>query len=98
MAQRLVDVGKRVSVGDHLGIEGNTGYSFGNHCHFEVRNGRNEAIDPAVYLGAKNAVGTYGIDYREEAKERFGLSEDTMKYMDRYKYSADLYRKLYESK
>ena len=98
MAQRLVDVGKRVSVGDHLGVEGNTGYSFGNHCHFEVRNGANVSVNPAPYLGIENAIGVYGIDYREEAKARFGLSEDTMKYMDRYKYAADLYRKLYESK
>ena len=97
MAQRLVDVGRRVAVGDHLGVEGNTGYSFGNHCHFEVRNGANVSVNPAPYLGIENAIGVYGIDYREEAKARFGLSEDTMKYMDRYKYSADLYRKLYES-
>ena len=97
MAQRLIEAGKRVRAGDHLGIEGNTGYSFGNHCHFEVRNGSNAAINPAQFIGAKNAAGVYGIDYREEAKERFGLSEDTMKYMDRYKYAADLYRKLYEA-
>lgn len=96
LAQRLVDVGKRVEAGDHLGVEGNTGRSFGNHCHFEVRNGSNVSIDPSGFLGAENAVGIYGIDYREEAKERFGLSEDTMKYLDRYKYAADLYRKLYE--
>lgn len=94
MAQRLVEVGRRVVAGDHLGIEGNTGLSFGSHCHFEVRNGANVAVDPSGFIGAENKVGTYGVDYREAAKVRFGFSEDTMKYLDRYKYAADLYRKL----
>lgn len=98
MAQRLVEYGKRVKAGDHLGIEGNTGYSFGVHCHFEVRNGANKVLDPSPFLRIKNAAGVYGVDYREEAKNRFNLSEDTMKYMDRYKYADDLYRKLVEGK
>lgn len=97
MAQRLVDAGRRVKVGDHLGVEGNTGLSFGNHCHFEVRSGANVSLNPAPFLGIDNAVGTYGVDYRAETKERFGLSEDTMRYLDRYKYAADLYRKLFEN-
>ena len=58
MAQRLVSAGQTVKAGDALGIEGNTGYSFGNHCHFEVRIA-NTAIDPTPYLGIENAVGVY---------------------------------------
>ena len=54
------------------------------------------AVDPSGFIGAENKVGTYGIDFRDEAKKRFGLSEDTMRYLDRYKYAADLYRKLWE--
>lgn len=95
--KRLVSVGKRVKVGDHLGIEGNTGYSFGSHCHFEVRDSAGNSIDPAPFLGIPNAAGTYGTDYRTEAAERFGLSGDTMKYLDKYKYAADLYRKLVDA-
>jgi murein DD-endopeptidase MepM/ murein hydrolase activator NlpD len=94
MKQRLVQVGKRVKAGDHLGIEGNTGYSFGDHCHFEVRGADGVSVNPAPFLKIDNAVGEYGVNYREEAKRRFGLSEDTMKYLDGYKYAADLYRKL----
>lgn len=94
MKNRLVKVGDRVKAGDHIGVEGNTGYSFGAHCHFEVRNVSGVSVDPAPFLGITNKVGTYGRDYREEAKKKFGFSEDTMKYLDKYQYAADLYRKL----
>lgn len=96
MDKRLVVPGQRVKAGDHIGIEGNTGYSFGRHCHFEVRR-NGVSIDPAPVLGIPNAVGTYGRDYRAEAQARFGLSDATMKYLDRYTYSADFYRKLAEN-
>ncbi len=91
--KRLVTRGKRVKAGDHIGIEGNTGYSFGSHCHFEVREG-GVSGDPSPALGIENKPGVYGRDYRGEAKKAFGLSEDTMEYLDKYKYAADLYRKL----
>lgn len=57
MAKRLVSVGQRVHEGEVIGIEGNTGYSFGTHCHFEVRR-NGESINPAELLGIKNTVGT----------------------------------------
>ena len=96
MDKRLVVPGQRVKAGDHIGIEGNTGYSFGRHCHFEVRR-NGVSINPAPVLGIPNAVGTYGRDYRAEAQRRFGLSDGTMKYLDRYTYSSDLYRKLVDA-
>ena len=93
--KRLVAPGQRVKAGDTLGIEGNTGYSFGKHCHFEVRR-NGVSVNPAPYLGIPNAVGTYGRDYRTEVQAKFGFSSGTMKYLDRYTYAADLYRKLME--
>lgn len=96
MDRRLVVPGQRVKAGDHIGIEGNTGYSFGRHCHFEVRR-NGVSINPAPVLGIPNANGTYGRDYRSEAQRRFNLSAGTMKYLDRYTYSADLYRKLVDA-
>ena len=54
-----VRVGQRVQAGTALGTMGNTGYSFGAHTHFEVRNAYGTAIDPAGYAGVRNAVGTY---------------------------------------
>ena len=94
LSKRLVSVGRRVEAGQHIGIEGNTGYSFGSHCHFEVRDGGGNSINPAPFLGIPNKAGTYGTDWRAEVQKKFGLSKDTMAYLDKYKYAADLYRKL----
>lgn len=47
-----VKVGDRVTKGQVLGFMGNTGYSFGAHLHFEVRNANNAQIDPTPYVGA----------------------------------------------
>ena len=61
MAERLVHAGESVKTGDALGVEGNTGYSFGSHCHFEVRIA-NSAIDPTPYLWIRNEIGIYEGD------------------------------------
>lgn len=94
LSKRLVTVGRRVKIGDYLGIEGNTGYSFGSHCHFEVRDRAGNSVNPSTFLGIPNACGTYGEDWREEVQRRFGLSDETMKYLDKYEHAAALYRKL----
>lgn len=60
MALRKVKVGQKVKAGDVVGIEGNTGYSFGSHCHFEVRK-NGESVDPTPYLGIPNEWGQYDI-------------------------------------
>lgn len=39
LSKILVKAGDIVHVGTVVGIEGNTGYSFGSHCHYEVREG-----------------------------------------------------------
>lgn len=95
LLRRLVSVGQKVRAGDHVGVEGNTGYSLGDHCHFEVRD-KSGAIDPCTVLGIPNAIGVYGVDYREECKKKYGFSDETMAYLDGYEYANDLYRKLYE--
>ena len=58
LASRAVTEGQTVRAGDKLGIMGNTGYSFGAHLHFEVRNGTRK-IDPETILGIPNRAGTY---------------------------------------
>ena len=67
----LVRVGQRVQAGTALGTMGNTGYSFGAHTHFEVRNAYGTPIDPASYAGVRNAVGTYTDTESEDDNMKF---------------------------
>lgn len=59
MDSRAVNAGETVRAGDKLGVMGNTGYSFGAHLHFEVRNVARTSIDPCPILGIPNSVGMY---------------------------------------
>lgn len=47
-----VKVGQRVSKGQTIGYMGNTGYSFGAHLHFEVRNENDQYVDPTAFIDA----------------------------------------------
>ena len=72
-----VSVGQRVSKGEILGYMGNTGYSFGGHLHFEVRNPSDVRIDPTPYLDAdlpstSNKVNAF---YRVKTQKHGWLSE-----------------------
>lgn len=60
MAARKVKVGQKVKAGDVVGTEGNTGYSFGSHCHFEVRK-NGVSVDPTPYFGIPNEWGQYDV-------------------------------------
>lgn len=46
-----VKVNDKVTKGQVIGAMGNTGYSFGAHLHFEVRNANNVQINPTTYVG-----------------------------------------------
>ena len=66
LASVSVKVGDTISIGDELGIEGNTGRVWsanggtGIHLHFEVRDANtNEAINPANVYDIYNKVGDY---------------------------------------
>ncbi len=88
LSKRLVTVGQKVKKGDIIGIEGNTGYSFGSHCHFEVRTKDNASIDPISYLNSINKTD------RQRVQEICEYDDNTMRYLDAYKYSSELYRKI----
>ena len=63
-----VKTGERVKKGQVLGYMGNTGYSFGGHLHFEVRDTNDKKIDPVPYLDkdlpdTKQSEFASGCDY-----------------------------------
>ena len=104
MASLKVRQGQCVRVGDVLGVEGSTGKSTGNHCHFEVRYG-GKSMDPTPLLGIANRCGSYPVavnvqkskDYAKMVCDKAGLEEQTKKYLNQYKYATDLWRKLWEA-
>ncbi len=98
MAERRVKVGDVVKAGDVVGVEGNTGYSFGPHVHFEVRKNGNP-VNPCPYLGVENTAWTMTInrevDYADLVCDKCGLEPKTRKYLDEYRFAPDLWRKLW---
>lgn len=102
MSSISVRWGQRVKAGDTLGIEGSTGYSTASHLHFEVRQGYKNSVDPTPYIGIANKAGaTKSVekceDYATKVCEKCGLEAQTRAYLDKYKYAADLWRKLWEA-
>lgn len=100
MAERLVNVGQKVKAGEPVGIEGNTGHSFGSHVHFEVRK-NGIAVDPTPYLGVKNDAWTIEInrakDYADLVCKKCQLEQKTRDYLDKYRFAPDLWRKLWQA-
>lgn len=76
LASRAVSKGAVVKAGDKLGVMGSTGYTFGAHLHFEVReaDGRT-TVDPAKILGIPNAVGVYTADTLEDDLARLAAAK-----------------------
>lgn len=59
-----VKVGDNVKITDVIGVEGNTGYSTGSHCHYCIRkNGKGTHIDVSEYAGIPNKIGVYNDGY-----------------------------------
>lgn len=76
MTERKVKVGERVKAGDIVGIEGSTGYSFGSHCHFEIRR-NGESVNPTKYLGIKNEWGEYEMKEKIEKTKKSDDRDNT---------------------
>ncbi len=59
LKSRSVKVGDKIKTGDVLGVMGNTGKSFGAHCHFETRTKGNFRTNPCDFLELPNEERTY---------------------------------------
>lgn len=89
LSKRLVTVGQTVEKGQLIGVEGQTGYSFGSHLHFEVRRKSDgTVINPEQY--AKILFDWY----KNEVKKKFGFDDNTMDYLSKHPYPDALFDKL----
>lgn len=59
LKSRNVKVGDKIKTGDVLGVMGNTGKSFGAHCHFETRTKGNFRTNPCDFLEIPNEEKSY---------------------------------------
>jgi len=97
LEKRLVIKGGKVRAGQVIGVEGQTGYSFGNHLHFEVRNAQGVSIDPQDYFAIleRREGKILTIDEAKQiVKAKAALSDSTIVFLENYKWGDDLFVKL----
>ncbi len=65
LSQINVSSGNYVNCTDVIGIEGNTGYSFGSHCHYCIRPqfSAGNSLNVSEISGIPNQLGTYNDGY-----------------------------------
>ena len=68
LSEIRVKKGQAVKITDVIGIEGDTGYSFGSHCHYEIRKKRgvqySGTVNVSTVSGIPNVKGTYDDGYK----------------------------------
>ena len=66
MSKLLTKTGATINCTDVIGIEGDTGYSFGSHCHYCIRPKFSAGcfLDECAISGIPNALGIYDDGYR----------------------------------
>lgn len=70
MSELRTKTGATVNCTDVIGIEGDTGYSFGSHCHYCIRPRFSAGcfLDVCSISGIPNALGVYDDGFRPDNK------------------------------
>lgn len=100
-----VKAGRQIKKGDLLGVMGSTGQSTGAHTHLEIRvpGTSKKSLDICKYTGIPNELGIYEAkeltpdEARQKIQEKCGFEEKTMQYLSEYKFSDDLFLKLWRA-
>lgn len=101
----VVKAKQKVKKGQKLGVMGATGKVTGAHTHLELRpkGTAKTSLDIAAYMGIPNKVGTYEAEEitpqeaAKKIKEKCGFEQGTMDYLNKYKWSDDLFLKLWKA-
>lgn len=105
LSELTVVSGQSVNKGEQIGVEGNTGHSFGSHCHYEIRGRTLSAsyLNVAEIMQIPNVIGTYEEKKMDKAqakqivKDKLSLSDATIQYIaDDYRYGDELIIKIAE--
>ena len=107
MSRILTSAGQRVKKGDVIGIEGSTGNTTGSHVHYEIRRTTSNTtfLNVSELSGIPNQLGTYDQketvvsdpaleEARKLVQEKAGLDDNTMAYLQAYRFGEELIRKL----
>lgn len=72
LSELKVKTGDKVKITDVVGIEGDTGYSFGSHCHYCVRKSyaKGNFLDVCEISGIPNKLGTYDDGYAAKQNKK----------------------------
>ena len=79
LSEIRVKAGDMVKITDVLGVEGNTGYSTGSHCHYCVRPqfASGNALNVSEISGIPNTIGIYNDGYTSTGKNSVNVTLST---------------------